>query len=490
MAGILSKAKEKYDSYPVHVKASFFFVLCGVFKDAVDVIATPIFTRLLTTDEYGLFGVYNSWYQIVRIIITLSLFSDSFNVGMARFGEDSERFASSQQGLITTMLIFWSGVWYIARGLLGGVIDIGVELVVLMLLQVLFSSGYYIWFQKKRYRYSYKILTAVTLTYTAMQPLLGIVLIKLNTRGFDNGVLRIVTGVGVQIAFGLVFYVIQFCRSRTFFHKKYWKFALKLNIPLLPHYLSQILLNQSDKLMIDAFSGKTSTAIYSVAHSAAFVLQAVTTNLNATLVPWLYEKLKRKNYEGIRRAVTGIVLLSAVVVMCLVLVAPEAMKVFADDEYREGIWIIPPLAFSVYLILVYMLFSNLELFFEKSNYILVSSVVGAISNIVLNYIFIRKIGYLAAGYTTVAGYVLMCIGHIIFAYITCKKESVPFSELYDLKAIGIVTMSLFAVCAGIMFLYDHTVVRYAVLLAVALLLFIFRAKLSGFIKKLKTRTNQ
>ncbi|MBR6917251.1 MAG: oligosaccharide flippase family protein, partial [Clostridia bacterium] len=457
---VIKKAYQKYNSFPVPVKASFFFVFCGVFKDVVDVISTPVFTRMLTTEEYGLFSVYNSWYQIIRIVITLSIFSDSFNVGMSRYGEKKERFASSQQGLITTLFLIWASVIFVFRDALSDLTGLETSLIILMLAQVLFSSAFYVWFQKNRYLYSYRILTAVTLVYTVLQPLLGIILIKINNSasyGFGNGDIRIYAGVGVQILFGAVFFVIQFIKNRTYFDKEYWSFSIKINLPLLPHYLSQILLNQSDKLMIDCFQGKSFTAVYSVAHAAAFVLQAVTNNLNATFIPWFYGKLKRRDYSGVRRGVTLLLLFSGALVIALVLVAPEAMKILAGADYHEGIWIIPPLAVSVYLMFFYMLFSDLELFFGKSHYIMVSSLTGAASNIVLNYIFIQKFGYLAAGYTTVAGYLLMCAGHAAFAKLTCKKEGVPFGMIYDAKALISITASLFVLCAGAMMLYNYPV---------------------------------
>lgn len=65
------------------LKASHWFVICEVSKTIVDVLVTPIFTRILTTEQYGYFDVYNSWFQIVKIIFTLYLFSEVFNVGLA-----------------------------------------------------------------------------------------------------------------------------------------------------------------------------------------------------------------------------------------------------------------------------------------------------------------------------------------------------------------------------------------------------------------------
>lgn len=478
----------KYRSLSVPVKASFFFIFCGAFKDLVDVIATPIFTRILTTDEYGLFTIYNSWYQIVRIFTTLGLYLDGFNVGMSRFDDDHEGYVSSQQGLLTFMLSIWTVGCFAFHRQLDGLFQLGPALLFLMLAQSLFSACYAFWYQKSRYTYKYVLLTIVTLIYTTMQPLLGIMCIKHNSFGLDNGVLRIYTGVGVQIAAGVITFVIQFIRKPVFFRKKYWVFGLKTNIVLLPYFLSQIVLNQSDKLMIERFWDKSKSAIYSVAHSAAFVIFVIVSNLNSTLIPWLYSKLKARNYTGIKRIINILVLLAAISVAALVLIAPEAMKIMGGGEYYEGLWVIPPLTYSVYLIFVYMLFSNIELYYGKNSFVLISSVIGTAANLLLNYWFIPIYGFIASGYTTMASYIIICICHYLFLCITCKKSDVSVSQLFNILTIVGISTVLAVICTAIMLLYNtHSAIRYILLLAVLFILFIRRRSLIQLYKDLKKK---
>ncbi len=477
----------KYKSLPAPVKAAFFFVFCGAFKDAVDVIVTPVFTRILTVEEYGLFNVYNSWYQVLRLIVSLSIYAEGFNVGMARYGDDREGFTSSQQGLMTTMFLVWGSVYFIWKDTWNDMLGLNSTLMLFMLFQIMFSVMYTFWYQKTKYTYKYVALTAVTLIYTVLQPLLGILLIKLNTYGINNGELRIYAGVGVQIFFGFIFFVIQFIKSRKFYCKEYWKFALKTNIVLLPHFMSQIILNQTDKIMINMFEGKAPTAIYSVAHSAAFLILVIFTNLNSAFIPWLYEKLKKDNYDGIKSVITGLVLVAATATIIIVIAAPEAMLILAGKEYAEGVWVIPPLAFSVFLIFIYTLLANFELYYSRNSFVLIASVVGAILNIVLNYFLIPVFGFVAAGYTTVIGYFAICMCHAVFIHITCKKEGLQLKELFDTKVVILISVVLAGICAVMMLLYNTTYARYIILLAILIVLFIKRKTLISLIKRLKVK---
>ena len=450
----------KYRSIPVEMRASFFFILTGALKDALDVLTTPIFTRLLTLEEYGLFSVYNSWYQILRIVITIYLFGDGFSVGMAHYGEDKEGFTSSQQGLATVLFLIWGLLYMVGKKWADAVLGMGSTLTVLMLLQSLFTTPFNCWQQKEKYCYHYRTMTPIIIIYTILQPLLGIILIKLNKYGFHNGLIRLYSGVGVQIAFGLAAYFLQFVRKPVFYQREYWQFSIKTNVPLVPHYMSQVLLNQSDRLMINAIVGAAQTSIYSVAHAAAFMLHMVTANINSTFVPWLYENLKQKQIEDVRKTTSALSVLAAIAATVLVLIAPEAMRVLGGGKYSEGKWIIPPLTFSVYLIFIFSLFSDVELFFGKTLYVLLSSVAGAVCNIFLNYILIPHFGYLVAGYTTVAGYLLMCVCHYVFLRMTCKKENILLAKLFHIPLICLVAAILAILCGFIMLLYHAPLLRY------------------------------
>ena len=49
---------------------------------------------------------------------------------------------------------------------------------------------------------------------------------------------------------------------------------------------------------------------------------------------------------------------------------------------------------------MYQIFANVEFYFEKNKFIMLASIFSAGFNVFLNYIFIKELGYIAAGYTT------------------------------------------------------------------------------------------
>ena len=57
--------KQKYQSLSQPVKASLWFTVCNAVQKGISLVSTPIFTRMLTPEQYGVYTVYQSWYAII-----------------------------------------------------------------------------------------------------------------------------------------------------------------------------------------------------------------------------------------------------------------------------------------------------------------------------------------------------------------------------------------------------------------------------------------
>ena len=94
---------DKYKSLSAPVKASIWFTACNIIQKGIALISTPIFTRIMTTQQYGVYTIYQSWYQVLTIFATLNLSAGIFNNGLTKYPEKKSEFVSSLQGLSTTV---------------------------------------------------------------------------------------------------------------------------------------------------------------------------------------------------------------------------------------------------------------------------------------------------------------------------------------------------------------------------------------------------
>lgn len=482
---MIDRIRKRYRNMDLALKASVWFVFCGVLKDAVDVLVTPIFTRILTTEQYGVFNVYNSWFQIVKILFTLYLFSDVFNVGLVKFSEDRDRFISATLGFITASVGAYFVLYLVFRTRLESIIGLPGFLILLLFAHVLVYVPYYCWIRRERFDYHYKSVVIVSLLYIVLQPFCGIIAILCLDIPLNPGYTRILAAVGIQILIGIVLYAGMMARGKVFYSGKYWRYSLKTGIVLVPYNLSKVVLNQCDRIMINHYSGAGDTGIYSVAHSAAFVLLAVTEALDGAFVPWLYRKLKTRECTGVRRMINLLIVLVAICVLAINLIAPELMKLLARKEYYEGVYCIPALVYSVYLIFVYTIFSNIELFFGKNSYVTAASTVGMIVNIVLNALFIPRYGFVAASYTTMAGFFTICIGHFLLLRKSLAEENMKMSDLIDIRAMLAVSGVMLALSLLCLPLYRWGAIRWSLIALLCMGVFFSRDRWLGLITKLK-----
>ncbi len=480
---MLSKLIQKYKSIPVAAKCSIWFAIASIFQKGISLITTPLFTRILTTDQYGEFSVFQSWYQIISILATLNLYYGVFNNGMTKYPKDRDRYTSSMQGLSTVVTLLLFCVYLPFHEFFNELTGLSTLLMVTIFAECLMAPALAFWSARQRYEFKYVALVAVTALNAVASPVLGLIAVNLTE---EKGVARILSAALVNVCIGLFFYVLNVTRGKKFFNKEYWSFALKFNIPLIPHYLSMIILSHSNRIMIERMFGETEVAIFSVAYSFSLIMNIITNSINSSYIPWTYHKLKENNLAPLKKNTNVLLLGVAAISILPVLVAPELMWIIAPPEYAEGVWVVPPVAASVYFIFVYSLFGNIEFYFEKTKFIMVASTVSALANIGLNLIFMPKFGYLAAGYVTLVCYMLSAFAHYIFMRKVCKAK-LKFNSVYNDKLILLISLAYLICMALAMCLYKFVILRYAILVIAFIVLLIKRNFVINLIKNIRKK---
>ena len=484
---LVKKAFSKYQNMPVQIKAAFWFLVCSILQKGISVITTPIFTRLLSTSEYGQFSVFNSWMSIVTVIVTLNLSAGVYTQGLIKFDNDRPKFSSTLQGITLFMSIIWTGVYYVFRDFFNSAMSLTTAQMTAMMVIVWSSAAFGFWAAEQRVLYKYRLLVILTLIVSVLQPLLGILFIF---HSEDKVMARIMGVLLSQIVIYVCCFVSQMARGKAFFSKKYWLYVLKFNLPLIPHYLSQTVLSSADRIMIEKMVGSGEAGIYGLAYSLAQIMLIVNAALVQTINPWYFEKLKKRDYSLIAPISYSCMIIIAVANIILIAFAPEAVAIFAPKEYYAAIWVVPPVAMSSIFFLEYDLFSKYEFYYEKTGFIMLASIIGAILNVVLNYIFIPLFGFLAAGYTTLFCYMLYAIGHYFFM----KKISNDYlngENPYSAKILITITISFIAVGFVFMATYEHFALRIILLVVSAAALIVERKKLISLandILKIRGRT--
>lgn len=434
-------------SQPNLKKASFYYFIGSIFNKGIAFLTVPIFTRILSTYDYGIVSTYNSWVTMAAMILGFALHSgirmaytdyrDRFN----DFTSTTIFFTIVASAGISGIVLIFCRVFYI---------NTDITLVVLCLMQsiataIITDYNYYLMMQ-----YRYKLRTAVMILPNLISMLLSVIVIIFVAKT-DLYMGRIVPTALVHVIFGIIAVVAVFKKSHVLIKKEYLKYGLAISVPLIIHGIALNILSQSDRMMITWLADASQTGIYSLIYNFSMISSVITTSLEGVWVPWFLQKMKLRELSEIEKRAKNYISLMTYVMVCLILVAPEIVKIFASKPYWEGISIIPPVVLANYVIFMYTLYVNIEHYYKKTPYITINTLIAAGLNLVLNYIFIPKYGYVAAAYTTIVSYLISFAMHSRYAK-KLEPDLYPLKTFYRPLAHIIITSVLFYVLIDVWYI--------------------------------------
>lgn len=475
--------REKYTKMPLPAKASIWFVICSVVQKGIAFLTTPIFTRLLTTDEYGMVSIFNSWHSILTMILTLQLSSGVFYKAMVKYEKERDAYTSSMLFLTSCLTVIGYIIYFPFRKPLNAFLGMDTWLTSAVFIEIFFSEAISFWSIRHRFEYEYKTVIGYTLLSSVLGTAVSLALVVLMPEH------RVYAKVGGTLIVHMAIYTLLYLkimkRGKKLVWLSAWKYALGYNIPLIPHYLSHQVLGQADRIMINSICGSAYTAMYTVAYQISMVLNIVTNAICNSFTPWAYMKLKEKDGKDIGNLTLIIEIATGLVCFFFTLFGPEFIYIMGGDAYKEAIWVVPPVCMSILYIMIYSLISTVTFYYEKTKEIAICSCVAAGANLILNALFIPIFGMAAAGYTTLVCYALFCCMHCYLVEKICKEENIenPF-KMKTMWMISIMFVFMSILCEIV---YNYTILRYMLIVIIAVILSVlalkYKEKIKGFIKK-------
>lgn len=464
--------KKMISSLSQEKKAAVVFVFASALGSGLNILTTPLFTRIMPVADYGLVSLYNSWYQVLYVFASFSVTNAVANVGFYKYPEDRYGYLSSSLGITTLFSAIVAAVLFLFREPFFRLTGLDVSLLVLMLLSFIGLTALNLWIVLQKYELKYKLAFVILLSAALLSTGMSVALILNVDQNY--AAVKLWSTNGIQILIGFVLFGIIVLKGKKFFDKDYWKFILVYNGPLLLHYLAQFILSGSDKIMIGYFEGETEVAIYSLAYSVASMLMILWYPVNSVLIPNMHRCIREENTHGLATIFYDVIKIAGALCVIVALLAPEAIWILGGAEYAEGVYVVPVVVAGVFFTVFYNLIANVEFVFGKTHRIAVMTIIAAGLNMVLNYVFIPRCGYIAAAYTTLITYMVYVILH--YRNMAKQYQKKFLNEMYLLSVLG----SVLIVCLLSSVLYKLYVFRY---LAVVLILIWFIGKVKRFLER-------
>ena len=417
---MMEKAK-KSDIYETlkHSKNYFF---ADIAIKAVGVISVPIFSRLLTQEDYGIVAVFDAYVGIFLIILSLNS-----HAAVGRYYYEKTKDFNEFVG---TTLIFMGFIFaFIALFFISlskqiahiiqlpGLLHI--YLVIICLFGIICEMYIEILIPQKRSREIALIRTVRSFASVATSILL-VCLLKEN---------KYLGRVWASLIIGAIFSVYLMIKIRDYsrfsFRRSHLSYIAHYSFPLVPYALSGIILAHFDRIMINSTLGTASAGLYSLGYNIGMLLLIVIASTRTALIPDFYRFLNSREYNRLEILVRRVFSIVTIAALGLFLFAMEIGFILADEKFHPGLSVVPIVVIGYVFFGMYSIYSWYVFYEKRTSYLSVVVFPAGVLNIVLNILFIPKYGYIAAAYTTVVSYFVMFLLMWITANRICDQRIVP-----------------------------------------------------------------
>ena len=365
----------------------------------------PIFSGILGTKNYGIAAVYLTWVQIASTVFSLQA---AGTVALARVNfplEDQEKYQSSVLSLATISFAVCSALTLIVVTIVKNWFDISIPMVICGLAHA--WGLYCVTAMNAKFTYEFKadknfILSVTTSVLTISMSIFLIRVFSAETNYWG----RIIGQSSVYTLIGLFLLAYMLHAGKTIYRKEYWMFTLPLAIPTIFHLLANIVLNQSDKVMLQALIDSSAAGIYALACTFGAVLNTLWSALNNSWVPFYYEYTRLNQVDEMKQHARNYSELFTIITMGFILLSREVFHIYANESFWSGTDLIPMFSLGFYFIFLYSFPVNYEFYNKKTKTIALGTSCAALCNIILNFLLIKLWGIAGAVIATAVSHCL------------------------------------------------------------------------------------
>jgi O-antigen/teichoic acid export membrane protein len=450
----------------------------------ISFLMLPFYTRWLSVEEYGTIDIINVYVTLLLGLVTASIVEAVFIFPKGQPNEQQKSY-------------FSSGLCFSFCSLLITALLFKIFFFVLSYKKIYNSFTEYVW-------YIYGVLVASFLQQYTQQFVRSIDKMKIySTTGI---VLTISTAVFSFLlipkwgVFGYVFALILANASAAFYAFvfsgafRYFSIKtvrkvvciemLKFSIPLIPNGVMWWLVGAINRPIMEQFLGLHAIGIFALANKFPGIISIV---FSIFAVSWQISVIEEFGKEGygifynrvFRFVVSGLVLMFLIITIA----SQFIVRIIATEQFYGAWKYIPVLTMGAVLSSISGFAGSTFSASRESKYFFYSSVWGAVSSLVFNFILIPRIGIMGAALSVVISFAVMVMTRLMYSwkYVKIYKDRLMY-----------VLMALVSIAAIFSVLYMNNLIKYLFLVGL-LVLFVFinyglKEDFSRLYKSIKRRT--
>ena len=407
------------------VKNTIIIFLGKTSTQLISFFLLPLYTAYLTTSQYGLVDLIQTYVTLLVPILTLETEMSIFRYLIDSRGkeDDTEKLMNNNFYILFISMLIFSFVYL----LVCLTTNIPYKLLIYFDVLVCLLSGNFLQVARGMGKtVDFSIACVVTGITTIISNL--ILIVGLGFRA-DGMILSMALANGVCSIY--LFIRLKLYKYLSFKLKdtKLIKGMLKYSLPLVPNGVSWWIVNVSDRTIISWLIGSAANGLYAISNKFPTILSSLLGIFNLSWSESSSLHINDPDRESFfSDVINSMIKLFSCIGLCLITVMPFIFPIFINNKFHDAIYYIPILVIAYVFNVVISLYTGIYIGLKKTKEVASTTIIGAIINIVLNLMFIKIIGIWAAAISTALSYFAM----MMYRYFDLKKY---MKITFDKKAL-------------------------------------------------------
>lgn len=370
----------------------------------------PLYTGILSTEEYGIVDLLNTLVSLLLPIVTFQVEQAVFRELIEVRGKKDKESRIISSAVIT--VIFQCIVYLIIFALISPFINnnykfflatnVVANIFLSLLLQIARGFG-----NNKKYAFASFISALSTIVFNV----LFLVVIKLGANGMLLGTMlgQIVATIYLFVSLKLYKYLkIKDYKKEVI--KSLWKYSL----PLIPNAISWWVFNASDRVIASAFLGVDQNGILAASLKFSAVFITFYNIFNMSWTESISIAIKDADVSDYFNKMFNIVLrLFTAMAVGIIACMPFVFPIMINEKFSAGYGLIPISIIGSLFNVVVGLISVIYVAEKNTKAIASTSIVSAVINIIVHLVLIEFIGLYAAVISTFVAFFVMSIYRLV-----------------------------------------------------------------------------
>lgn len=416
------------------LKHSGNYLIANLATRALAFISIPVYTRLLSTDDYGVTAVFLATVGILTSLLALNL---DTSVGRYYYDKKSEEdfktFVGTSFMASAIVVCLTSAILYVFASRIAELITLPVKTVYFFVPMVLLNlvAGAFTQIYQPLKKSKPIAISSLVRVYLGFAFSIGLIFVFSSEKYLGQILGQVLAGM-IMLGYWIR-KIAPYVAWR--FSWQHLRYILRYSVPLIPYMLSGVIIEQFGKLTVASNDGMSQAGFYTLAISVASLTAIVTEITHMAWFPYYMEYMKTGNYVQHDRDLGRIFRLTLMASMFFSCYGQEIGLLLAKRNFTSALWLVPILSLGyVFHQLSHAYMRNLS-FALKTGYMSVVVISSGCLNVLLNSVMIPRWNVLGAAVAMVLSYMLMAALAWFFSTYVVRVRGMAIGKLLKPLAI-------------------------------------------------------